>query len=99
MSKMKEFAWDLHSTKRCDPSNCAFCEAAEMISPPPLGSPETGSNHVSRAGRESSPGMMIAHTIHALREWDEEDLAVMLTQAVIDHDPDLVGAAAAGWLS
>jgi hypothetical protein len=43
--------------------------------------------------------MALAHTIKALREWDEPELAVMLTETVREHDPDLLSAAVAGWLS
>jgi hypothetical protein len=108
MSKVKEYAWSLHESGRCNRAECPFCTAplpsgthSHPFRPVQGGPPgtETGSNYVSRPERVSSPGMALAHAIKALREWDEPELAVMLTETVREHDPDLLSAAVAGWLS
>ena len=100
MSQMKSLAQSLHDKGVCDPPTCTFCDPSLLgpvhaaLSPralaPTIGSRTEESSHLDK--------QMLMHTIMALRRWNEEELAMQLTNTTLIHDPSAVGAIAAAWM-
>lgn len=96
---MKSIAFALHESGKCLPG-CVFCDPSPVPEDhdglSPVGTPAPAS--VPLGTGASLDHRMAMHTIIMLRKWDEEELAMALTNATLNHDPSAAGAIAAAWM-